>query len=88
MRIGAVATGCGTTTMWLLFFGLLGRDLAEYAWWTLFAGLVAWGVALVLGWMGDRGVAVGVAIVTAVGWSLCTLALAVGWAVTGDWPLW
>lgn len=84
----AVAAGGGATILWLLLLGLLGTDLAGYVWWTLIAGLLAWAVALVLARVGDRGVAVGVAAVTAAGWSIAVLVLAARWAATGHWPLW
>lgn len=88
MTAGAVVAGLGLATAWLLFFGLLGRALAGYAWWTIFAGLTAWLVAATLGRYGDRGVAVGVSIATGLGWAVMALSVAVRWAGTGDWPLW
>jgi hypothetical protein len=88
VRTGAVAAGGGAAAVWLLFFGLLGRDVAGYGRWTLLAGLTAWGAALALARHGDRGVATGVAVVVAVGWSVCAVVLAVAWGLTGDWPLW
>ncbi|HEX5597648.1 MAG TPA: hypothetical protein VFX61_16760 [Micromonosporaceae bacterium] len=88
VRAGAVAAGCGASAAWLLFFGLLGRDLAGYGWWTLLAGLVSWTIALILARVGDRGVAVGIAVVTALGWSVGALVFAAAWTATGDWPLW
>jgi hypothetical protein len=88
VRLGPVAAGAGGSLLWLLTFGLLGRDLREYLWWTLLAGAVAWLVALVLAERGDRGVAVGVAAVTAVGWALATALLIGRWHASGDWPLW
>jgi hypothetical protein len=83
-----VATGAVTATVWLLLFGLLGRDVTGYAWWTILAGALAWLAALVLVRLGDRGVAAGVAIVTAGGWSIAAAVVAVRWATSGDWPLW
>ncbi len=83
-----VAAGAAGTIAWLVLFGLLGRSLAGYAWWTLLAGGLAWLAALVLVRIGDRGVAVGIAIVTAGGWSIAAAAVAARWAATGDWPLW
>lgn len=85
---GGVAVGGAVTAAWLLFFGLLGTDLRGYAWWTLTAGLAAWIGALVLVRFGDRGVATGVAIVTAGGWSIAAAVLVSRWWLTGDWPLW
>ncbi|WP_346124312.1 hypothetical protein [Micromonospora coerulea] len=83
-----VAAGGATATVWLLLFGLLGRDVASYAWWTLIAGGLAWLAAVVLVRFGDRGVATGVAIVTAGGWSIAAAVVAVRWAQSGNWPLW
>ncbi|MEU8182989.1 hypothetical protein AB0B85_05220 [Micromonospora sp. NPDC049044] len=85
---GGVAAGGGAATTWLLLFGLLGTDVMSYAWWTVLAGLLAWLTALVLVRYGDRGVAAGVAIVTAGGWSIAAAVVAVRWATSGDWPLW
>ena len=83
-----VAAGGGSAFVWLLLFGLLGTDVAGYAWWTLVAVVVAWLVAAVLVRHGDRGVGVGIAIVTAGGWSIAAAVVAVRWATSGDWPLW
>ena len=88
MRGGPVAAALGAAAAWLLLFGLLGRDLRSYAWWTIVAGAIAWLVALVLARVGDRGAAVGVAIATSLGWGFAATAVAVRWATTGDWPLW
>ncbi|MEU7755648.1 hypothetical protein AB0B57_26560 [Micromonospora sp. NPDC049101] len=85
---GGVAAGGAAATAWLLLFGLLGTDVTSYAWWTVLAGLLAWLTALVLIRYGDRGVATGVAIVTAGGWSIAAAVVTVRWATSGDWPLW
>ncbi|MFK4245867.1 hypothetical protein ACI2KV_23580 [Micromonospora chokoriensis] len=85
---GGVAAGGGAAAGWMLLFGLLGTDVASYTWWTVVAGLLAWLTSLVLVRHGDRGVATGVAIVTAGGWSIAAAVLAVRWATSGDWPLW
>ncbi|MFG1799346.1 hypothetical protein ACGFI4_04110 [Micromonospora carbonacea] len=84
----AVASGAAVTAAWLVLFALLGRDVPGYAWWTVVAGGLAWAAALALARHGDRGVATGVAIVTAGGWSVAAAVVAVTWATTGDWPLW
>jgi len=88
VRLGAFAAGCGAAALWLLLFGLLGGDLRGYAWWTLVAAVVAWAVALGLGMAGDRGAAAGIAVATAAGLGIAATAVAVGWAVSGDWPMW
>ncbi|MFE9653971.1 hypothetical protein [Micromonospora sp. NPDC006431] len=85
---GGVSAGAVTAFAWLLLFGLLGHDVPSYAWWTLVAGGLAWLAAAVLVRYGDRGVAAGVAIVTAGGWSIAAAVVAVRWAQSGDWPLW
>ncbi|WP_229400780.1 hypothetical protein [Micromonospora okii] len=83
-----VAAGGAAAAAWLVLFGLLGRDVPTYAWWTVLAGGVAWLAALALVRFGDRGVATGVAIVTGGGWSIAAAVVAVRWATGGDWPLW
>jgi hypothetical protein len=88
IRPGAIVAGAAGAAAWLLLFGLLGQSLVGYLWWTIAAGVASWAVALVLAVAGDRGVAVGIAMVTAVGWAIAATALSVRWASTGDWPLW
>ncbi|GGM31422.1 hypothetical protein [Micromonospora yangpuensis] len=83
-----VAAGGAVAAGWLVLFGLLGSDLTGYARWTLFAGAVAWLTSFVLVRVGDRGVATGIAIVTAGGWSIAAAVVALRWSGTGDWPLW
>ncbi|SCL21434.1 hypothetical protein GA0070616_2300 [Micromonospora nigra] len=83
-----VAAGAAGAAGWLILFGLLGRSVPGYAWWTVVAGGLAWLVALLLVRSGDRGVATGIAIVTAGGWSVAAAAVAVRWATSGDWPMW
>ena len=85
---GSVAVGAVTAFAWLLLFGLLGHDVSSYAWWTLIAGALIWLAAGLLVRYGDRGVATGLAIVTAGGWSIAAAVVAVRWALSGDWPLW
>ncbi|GAA4679295.1 hypothetical protein [Phytohabitans rumicis] len=88
VRAGGLTAGLGAGVAWLLFIGLLGRDLRGYVWWTVLAGALAWAAAWTLSRQGDRGVAAGVAISTGVGWSVAAAAIAVRWGMTGDWPLW
>nr|WP_205809051.1 hypothetical protein [Micromonospora sp. HNM0581] len=83
-----VTVGAVCTLAWLVLFGLLGGSLVGYVWWTLFAGALAWLVAVGLVRHGDRGVAAGIAIVTAGGWSIAAAAVATRWLSSGDWPLW
>lgn len=88
VRPAALGAGLGAGAAWLLLFGLLGGDLHGYAWWTIFAGALAWLAAWMMARFGDRGVAAGVAMITAVAWGIAATAVGVRWAVTGDWPLW
>ncbi|MFF0101511.1 hypothetical protein ACFYO8_19510 [Micromonospora sp. NPDC005257] len=83
-----VAVGALVAFAWLLLFGLVGSGVAGYVWWTLLAGGLAWVAAAVLVRHGDRGVATGVTIVTAGGWSIAAAIVATRWAQTGNWPLW
>lgn len=85
---GPVLAGLGAGLSWLVLFGAIGRDLFGYAWWTLFAAVTAWVVAVVLARIGDRGVAVGVAASAGLGWSIATGFVAARWVTTGDWPMW
>lgn len=88
--IGAapVLSGLAATTVWLLLFGSLGRDLASYAWWTIAAAVSAWLVALVLTLIGDRGVALGVACASGAGLSVAMTFVALRWIDTMNFPLW
>lgn len=88
MRLTRVLLGLAAGSLWLLLFGLVSSTPAGYAWWTLVAGGTAWGTALGLARHGDRGVAVGVALATTVGWSVAALVVALIWTLTSDWPLW
>jgi hypothetical protein len=88
VRSGNVVVGAGAAAAWFVVFGLIDTTLRGYAYWTLIAGVVAWVTAAVLARVGDRGVAVGVAAAAGVGWSVAAIAVAVGWAANGDWPLW
>ncbi|WFE62783.1 hypothetical protein [Micromonospora sp. WMMD714] len=84
----AVAAGGALAAAWLALFGLLGRDVSGYAWWTFVAGALAWLVSLALIRYGDRGAGTGVAIVTAGGWSIAFAVVVTRWAVSADWPMW
>ena len=88
MRGTAVLAGLAAATCWLVLFSLLGSGLASRVWWTVVAGGAAWLSALLLVRYGDRGVAVGVAVATGIGWAIAGGAVAVHWGLTGDWPLW
>lgn len=88
VRVGSVTAGVIAALVWMVLFGLLGPDLAGYVWWTLAAGLLAWAAALLLTRHGDRGIAAGIALVTAIAWSTAWVATTTRWATSGDWPLW
>ncbi|MCP2326192.1 hypothetical protein HDA40_004699 [Hamadaea flava] len=88
VRVPAVLAGLAGAGAWLAGFGTLAADLAGYAWWTLGAGAAAWLAALALLRHGDRGVAAGIAVALAIGWSSTAVALGVTWVQTGTWPLW
>jgi hypothetical protein len=81
-------TGMGATLLWFALFGSIGGDLFSYAWWTVAAAVSAWIVAIVLTFLGDRGVAVGVAIISGVGLSVAMGFVAARWITTQDWPMW
>ena len=82
-----MVAGLGAGALWMLCFGLLATTIRSYGWLTLAAGLVAWVIALLLLRFGDRGIAVGVAITTGIGWAIGVLIIAVVWSDRG-WPLW
>jgi hypothetical protein len=88
ISVAPLLTGIGATLLWFALFGSLGRDLLGYAWWTIAAAISAWAVASVLALLGDRGVAAGVALTSAVGLSIATAVVATRWITTSDWPLW
>jgi hypothetical protein len=85
---GAVMAGIGSTALWFALFGAIGRDLLSYAWWTLLAALSAWLVATVLAVLGERGVAVGVAVTAGLGLSIAAAFVGHRWITTDDWPMW
>lgn len=86
-RPGAIFAGAGAAVGWMLVFGLLGHTAKSYCWWSIGAGLVAWLVALLLARAGDRGVAVGVAITSGVGFAIAMGVVTAYW-IGGDWLLW
>ena len=88
VRSGPLFAGLAATVTWFALFGGLAQDLASYAWWTIVAGLSAWLVATVLAVLGDRGVAVGIALASGFGLSIAMAFVAGRWITTADWPLW
>ncbi len=85
---GPLMAGVGATVVWFVLFGALGRNLLTYTWWTVGAAVSAWVVATFLALFGDRGVAVGVAIVSSIGLSIAMGLTGARWITTNDWPLW
>lgn len=88
VRAVSLLAGLGAGAVWMLLFALIGSSLRAYGWWTILAGVVAWAAALVLGRLGDRGVAAGVAVSAAIGWSVAAVIIAAYWSSRLDWPLW
>ena len=88
VRAAALFAGLGSAVLWLALFGSLAHDLAAYAWWTIAAAVSAWLAALVLTVLGDRGVAVGIALAGGLGLSIAMVFVADRWITTYDWPLW
>jgi hypothetical protein len=86
-RPGSVLVGAGAGALWMLLFGLLGRTAREYVWWSIPAGLGAWVVSLVLARYGDRGVAAGAAVTSAIGVAIAFGVVLSRW-VGGHWLLW
>jgi hypothetical protein len=87
VRLTAVSLGVAAGAFWMMLFGLVATNARGYAWTTIAAGALAWLVALVLARLGDRGVAVGVALATTLGVAIAALVVIVRW-VGGDWLLW
>jgi hypothetical protein len=83
-----VLSGFGATLLWFALFGGLAHDLASYAWWTIVASITAWAMAIVLTVLGDRGVAVGIALASGLGLSIAVAFVGARWIDTYDWPLW
>jgi hypothetical protein len=88
VRTASVLAGLGATVLWFALFGALARNLATYTWWTLGAAVTAWIAAAVLSLLGDRGVAVGVALASGLGLSIAAAFVGQRWISTYDWPLW
>ena len=87
MRFPALAIGAGSGALWILLFGLLGTTARGYLWLTFGSGAAAWLSALVLARFGDRGVAVGIALTTAIGVAIAGIVVVARWA-GGQWLLW
>lgn len=86
MRFGATMAGGAAAAAWMIFIGLLGTSTRGYIWLTIFASLIATLAAVALAKFGDRGVAVGVAVVTGLGLAVAMSVALARWISTG-WPL-
>jgi hypothetical protein len=87
IRAGPLTAGAASAALWMLLFGLLASTARSYAWLTFGAGAAAWLGALVLARFGNRGVAAGIGLSTAVGVAVAAVVVAVRWA-GGHWLLW
>ncbi len=87
IRAGAVWAGIGAGFLWFLMFGLVSWSLLSYLWSTVIAGVLAGAAAVVLVRYGDRGVAVGVAAISAAAVGIIGLIVAIA-DITGRWLLW
>ncbi len=89
LRVGgwAVAIGVLAGTAWMGLFAVLGSSGRAYVWWTVTAGVLGALAAAALARLGDRGVAVGVALACAIGVTISFIVVTVRW-VGGDWLLW
>lgn len=83
VRAGAVVCGAVGGGIWLLAFGLQSITLRGYVAWTVFAGVIAWLVALLLARSGDRGVALGIAAAAGIAWSIAALSVLAEWFRVG-----
>jgi hypothetical protein len=84
---GTVLAGLIGGGLWMTLFGLLANTTGGYAWISVVAGGLAWAVAVLLGRVGDRGAAVGIAISTGVALAITATVVVAAWATSG-WPMW
>lgn len=87
VRLGEVTLGGAAGTLWMMLIGLLSSGARGYVWWTISAGILAWGSALALARWGMRGIATGVALTSGLGVSIAFVVVIQHWAV-GHWLLW
>ena len=87
VRPGAASLGALAGAVWMLLFGAVATSARGYAWATLVAGVLAWGVALLLVRYGDRGTGVGVALSAGVGLSVAGMVV-MNHLIHGHWILW
>jgi hypothetical protein len=84
---GRVLAGVAAGALWMLLFGLITPRVPGYAWYTLVGAVLAWLAALLLVRLGDRGIAVGVAMAAGTGCALAVAVVLLRW-LHGDWVLW
>ncbi|GIG57779.1 hypothetical protein Lfu02_21510 [Longispora fulva] len=87
VRLPALAAGAGAAAVWFLLFAFVWGGAVGYAWLTILAGVVAALAAGLLALRGDRGVAVGIALVAGFALAAAGVVLTTYW-VRGDWLLW
>lgn len=85
--LSEVTLGGAAGTLWMVLIGLLSSGARGYVWWTITAGLIAWGSALALARWGLRGVAAGIALTSGLGVSIAMVVVIEHWA-DGHWLLW
>jgi hypothetical protein len=90
VRSGPVWAGLGVGALWMLLFALQAATSGSgrgYVWLTVAGGVLAWCVSLLLAKLGDRGVAVGVALASGIGVAIAGLVVAIE-AFSGHWLPW
>jgi hypothetical protein len=86
VRFGPVMAGAGAAAVWMLAVGTLSGSLRGYVWLTIIGAMIAWLCAVALARRGDRGVAVGVGVMTGLALAIAMAVTLVRWVSTG-WPL-
>jgi hypothetical protein len=87
VRPGAASLGALAGALWMLLFGAVATNVRGYAWASLVASVLAWGVAALLVRYGDRGTGVGVALSAGVGLSVAGIVV-LNQLANGHWVLW
>ncbi len=87
VRAKALWAGLGAGALWFLTFGAVSWSARSYAWTAVVAGVLAALAAVVLTRFGDRGVAIGVTIATAVGLGVAGIVVT-AYAFGGTWLFW
>lgn len=87
IRPARLVSGFVGGLLWMSLAGAQTMSLGAYGWASIAAAILAWIVALVLVRVGDRGVAVGIAISSSFGLSVATVMIVMRWSGSG-WPLW